>query len=345
MKLLYHHLFIFVLTVFSHLPLAYSKNTTETKEAVPVTVAFLSQVVVYPSRESPASVESLNDSQISPEVSARILELPVAVGELVDEDTVLAKLDNHDYRLQMQSLEAKIKQVEAQRELIAWEYGKEAKLQQATQKSTKEMETRRTVLDQEWQEARVMIEQAERNIEKCMLTAPFDGILVERYGKVGELAVPGKPLLRFIDVSNIEVSAQLQSSDVDSLRAASKTIFSYQNEQYPLILRTIIPVRDPKTRTQEARLTFVKERALPGTPGRLIWTHNQPHIPPNLLVRRNQQLGIFIHQKGIAHFKPLPNALEGRPAPFNVNELPLTTHIITQGLNNLVDKDPIRAAE
>lgn len=316
---------------------------TPTKEAVPVTVNFLSQVIVYPSRESPASVESLNDSQISPEVSSKIVELPVEVGDLVDEDAVLAKLDNRDYHLQMKTLEAKMKQVDAQRELLSWEYGKEAKLQQATQKSAKEMETKRTVLDQEWQEIRVMIEQAERNIEKCMITAPFDGLLVERFGKVGEVAVPGKPLLRFLDVSHIEVSAQLQSSDVESLRSATKIEFSYQNERYPLILRTIIPVRDPKTRTQEARLTFVKERALPGTPGRMIWTHNKPHVPPNLVVRRKGQLGIFIHKKGIAHFTPLAQALEGRPAA--IGELPLNSHIITQGLHSLGDKDPIRAAE
>ena len=52
------------------------------------------------------------------------------------------------------------------------------------------------------------------------------------------------------------------------------------------------------------------------------------HIPAELLVKRGEQLGVFVNQNGSAHFQALPDAQSGRPAAIS---LPADTQIIITG--------------
>lgn len=61
-------------------------------------------------------------------------------------------------------------------------------------------------LEAEQAAQRNAIAAARRNIDKCAVRAPFDAVVLERLGQVGELANSGTPL-RVLDRANIELSA------------------------------------------------------------------------------------------------------------------------------------------
>jgi hypothetical protein len=71
---------------------------------------------------------------------------------------------------------------------------------------------------------------------------------------------------------------------------------------------------DPVERTQEVRLEFVGDKALPGSAGELYWTDNQAHLPAEYLLRRKSIIGVFVVKDNRAEFVALPAAVEGRPA-------------------------------
>lgn len=83
-----------------------------------------------------------------------------------------------------------------------------------------------------------------------------------------------------------------------------------------------------RERSQEARLQFAGEAALPGAEGKLVWNSETGYLPPELVVRRDGKLGVFIVNGAHATFVPLPDAQEGRPVPVT---LAADSRIIVEG--------------
>ena len=99
-------------------------------------------------------------------------------------------------------------------------------------------------------------------------------------------------------------------------------------------IKAVVKVRDVLTRTQEARLGFVGEVALPGTTGKVVWNEVNPHLPADFLVRRAGKLGVMVIENNKAKFIHLPDALEGRPGRIDFSP---QTLVVTKGRYSLPD--------
>ncbi len=292
-----------------------------------VSTQALGDLVVYPRRTAPATVLSLNDSRISAEINARIESVAVKVGDPVATGDALVRLDCRDNRLALQRTKARLDFAHGQL--------KRAKsLRKKHNISAETYDQRQTDYD----EADVAYQQAALNVERCVVRAPFEGVVMERLVSEGELAATGTPLLRLLDRSRLEVSAQVPAGQVQSLETAKRSWLEYGGRRWALQLRTATPAINPLARNRDVRLTFAEEPALPGTAGRLVWESAEPHLPSNLLIQRDGRLGVLVANGHRAHFRPLPEALEGQPARI---ELPLDTQIIVEGRHGLSDGDAV----
>ncbi|MGB5079804.1 MAG: hypothetical protein WBO23_03560, partial [Burkholderiales bacterium] len=107
-----------------------------------------------------------------------------------------------------------------------------------------------------------------------------------------------------------------------------------------LVLLRVSPAIAPQARTVEARLRFRGEPAAAGASGAVTWRDSRPHIPAELVVRREGRLGVFVDERGLARFHPLAEAQEGRPAPA---DLAPGTRIVVSGQLALLDGQPLAA--
>jgi RND family efflux transporter MFP subunit len=306
-----------------------------------VTAKPLRELAVYPPREAPAAVVSLNDARISAEVGAVIVELPVQIGEIAEAGAVIARLDPHDYRLGVERAEAALAVADARVTLADSQLARVRDLKKSDYVSD-DLLTQRTVEQRiaraEQVSARAQLAAARRHLERCTLTAPYRAVIMERIGQVGELAAPGGVLMRLIDVSALQVSAQVAAQDAESLAAATEVMFADASRDWPVALLRISPAIDLATRSREARLTFAGEHAPVGASGRLAWRDHRPQLPAELLSRRDGRLGVFVVERSRARFIALPGAQEGRPAPAG---LPADSRVIVEGRHGLQDGQAI----
>jgi hypothetical protein len=70
----------------------------------------------------------------------------------------------------------------------------------------------------------------------------------------------------------------------------------------------------------------------------VIWRESRPHLPADLVVRREGELGVFVEAQGIVRFHPLAEAQEGRPAPV---DLAPGARIVVAGQLALRDGQPL----
>ena len=316
---------------------------TLAQSAAPVEVGVrpLREVALPDRGTAPASVIAPNDSQIAAEVTAKVARVHVEVGGSVRAGQLLLELDPADYRLALAQVDA---QVTAARARVALA---EQRLQQSLALRKKQFVSDDAVLELKTgvqaAEADLEVAQAQRaiaarNVEKCRIVAPFAGAVLERQAQVGAMATPGATLLRLVDLAPPEIEAQVQAARADELPRATEVVFENQGKPYPARLLRLSPVVDVAARTRVARLTFIDRAAPAGSSGTLRWTTSGVLLPPELMVKRNQELGAFVVESGQARFVPAPAAQEGRP--FAV-ALPPETSVVVRGQQGLTDGQPV----
>jgi len=317
-------------------------------EPVPVVSKPFSTLAIYPPRSAPATVLSDNNSGISAEISARILDIPVRVGDRVKQGTLLIHLEQQDFELARTREEATLAALKAKLSLAEYELKRArslSKKQAVSEQLLKQRKTERDALLAEQQGQQAARAQAQRQMDKTQIHAPFNAVVVERLAQVGELANPGTALLRITDIDNLELAARLsprQTRDLEHSFAAENAgtaEFVSSGQHYALTLRTITPVLDTRARTREARLRFTGKKPLPGTTGQLVWLPQQASLPADLISQRDGKLGVFVQTNNKARFIELPRANTGQPAI--TGKLEPDTLIITKGRYRLRDGDAI----
>jgi len=300
--------------------------------ADPVTVDSvpLSEIQFYPRHTAPASVISLNNSRLSAQINARVDTISAKEGQAVKQGDILIKLDCRDS-------EQLLKQARAQWKFASDQFGRIKRLR--ANKNASEESYSKSQFD--LTQAEVALSQAQLQVERCTIAAPFNGVILEKMVSEGDLAAPGTPLLQIVDIQNIEVDASIPYSLLNSLLEAKELFFEQRGKRYPVELLRVTDYIDTISNDQNVFLKFTDTPPLTGSGGRLTWMEPAPHLPSRYIVQREGILGLFIIDQDKARFIQLPGALEGHSAPVN---LPPEQIVITSGLAGLIDDTPVTTA-
>ena len=331
---------LFKKTFLSVLLLLFSL-TAGAQNAVAVKTARIKDVAIYLWNSAPATVVSLNDTSVPAQIKARIEEISVKVGEVVEAGSVLVRLDCTDYRIGQQQVEADIDALQARILLAERRLERTRKLEQqqtASEELLDQREADLAVLQAQRRGALSQLENAKTNVSRCTVRSPYRAVVTARLAATGEFADMGTKLLEVMDIERLEISAQVPTLDIKAVKQAAEIYFEDSARRYPVELRTVTPAVNSQTRNREVRLLFGNEQALPGAAGKLIWRDNQPHVSAKLLVRRGNDFGIFINNTGKARFHAIPGAQQGRTTPV---DLPPDTVVITEGHYRLEDGQPV----
>jgi RND family efflux transporter MFP subunit len=262
---------------------------------------------------------------------------------MVKAGAILVKLACKDFELEQSRLKAERQAIQARLELAQWQFKQAETLaaqQTLPEEQVQEKRSQLAVLRGDLAAHGARIEITDRQIAHCTVNAPFAGVVTARLIAVGQFASRGTALVRLLDITRPEVSAQVSSRETEALRQAKLLLFEHDGKQYPLILRAVLPTIHTETGTQNVRLDFTGLRSDPGAAGRLIWQNGVRHVPAEYLVQRDGQLGVFIVADGKAHLHALPGSQSGQPAPIS---LPPETQIIVTGQFGLNEGMAVKA--
>lgn len=316
-----------------------------------VTVAPLASVWLQPEREAPATVIARNESKLSAETSGVLLRWTHDVGALVKKGELLAQIDPRDAELAAQRARAALNASNARLQLAEAQLARARELVAQgffSQDALAQRETEVALLQSEVSSNKAQLASAQRQLDKTSLRAPFAGSIKQRLAQTGEAVAPGSVLFIVSEIGADEVEATLSPADVAGLRRAAAPHLDTANGSFGLRVLRIAQTLNAPARTQTARLAFKQPEAAPpaGSSGSLRWVDRQPHLSPNLLVRRNGVLGIFVKQgsgnEAKARFLPLAAAQEGRASALP-DSLGAETLIVVQGQAGLQDGQAINA--
>jgi len=317
---------------------SFAQNGEAMIEATP-----MERVMSFPTREAFAEVVSLNESRLAAEAAGVVRQWHADVGASVKSGDPLLSLDDRDAKLALAQAKAATGAMQARLEL-AQSHANRAKDLSSTGFVSKEVvslrQTELALAQADLASAQAQQDLAARQLEKMQLLAPFDGVILERHAQVGEKLPTGTLAFVLTDPSAVEVQSQLSSDQIASLQKSQSINVTIGGETYRLRLLRVSPVAVLPSRTQSVRLGFESsQRPVAGATGRLRWQVGEPLLQTDLLVRRNNQIGIFVLEPKNKHwhvrFVAIANAQEGRRAP--APSLPTDTLVVNKGQQRLQD--------
>ena len=296
-------------------------NPLEVADVITVTTRPLTEIWFEKTLRVSAEAVSLNHPQISAQATGEVRSIEVETGDLVEQGMVMVRLD--------------CRQSEFNQAVLNDAYAlalKEFRRSQSLQKNSAISEQQLTQAASTLEQASIRKQQATLSVEHCLIVAPFTGVVTRRQVQLGAVAVPGSPVVTLLQTDVVEIRARLSSEELLSLWAAGEINFVSEGRVYPLSLRSAIPVVDSVSNKRAVRLSIKGELPFPGAPGDVVWRAEGRFLPVELIVQRENQLGYFIEQQGVAQFVPLAAARLGHPARIEMGRLDADqVKVITDG--------------
>ena len=235
------------------------------------------------------TVRSKQRAVIEAKVSGRLLQYLAAPGQLVKAGDLLAELDVQEIRAKREQAKAVLDQT--QRDLKRQE-----NLIASKATSQQELDTA---------SARVKVAEAGLNEAETMLgyarvTAPFDGVITRKLADLGDLAMPGKPLMEIESPANLRFETDLPESLLDRVKTGAKLPVTIPSLPKPLTatVSEISPVADATSRTFMVKLDLPNDAGLrPGQFGRVAVPVAETKlllVPLQSVLRRGQMEAVFV---------------------------------------------------
>lgn len=323
-----------------------TQATEATEKNLPlVTAKTVEALAFYPVKSAPAKVLPLNQSMIPARIGSVIEQLPVQVGDQVKKGDLIARLDCKDPQLALSQLKAELKQAKIELEFKHRDLERANTLAQKNSLTAAELDRKKTDVttgDAQTLALNARLNQQQLNVDRCDILAPFDGLITQRLVSISEQVNPGQAVVELLQNGNIEVSAQVALSDSAAFEGGRQYYFEVGGKQYPLQVRTMLPVVNDNSRSVEARLEFTTQSTFSGVTGRVKWHSPTPHLPGYLLQQRDGQYGFFVLEHNKARFVVIEGAREGRPIKLTDSH---SYQVIIDGRYGLTDQMQVKVNE
>jgi RND family efflux transporter MFP subunit len=200
------------------------------------------------------TVEPVQWARISPTITARLIELKVQEGDIVQEGDELARLDDGEAK-------ARVGELKARESFLKQDLDRIAKLEKSQYASRQSGERARSELGQA-ANARVA---AEKKLGEYRLLSPVSGTVLKRDGEPGEVMQPGQVMFWVGEAKPLRITAEIDEEDIVRLKPGQKALLkadAFPGQLLESQVGDITPKGDPVNKTYRVRLNLQDDTKL-----------------------------------------------------------------------------------
>jgi membrane fusion protein, multidrug efflux system len=229
-------------------------------------------------------------ASLSAKVSGTIGQMLATPGQSVKAGQLLVEIDARE-------VQARLDQAAAVREQTGKDIERFKKLLAQNAVTQQEFDG----VQSRFRVAEATVKEAESILGYTKVTAPFDGLITAKRADVGDLAVPGKPLLELEDPTALRLEADVPEALLDKIKLNDKLGVRVSNASLSLeaTVSEISPAADPVSRTSRVKLDLPATQGLrSGQFGRVavpVAEVNALRVPLGAVVVRGQmEIGFVV---------------------------------------------------
>lgn len=269
-----------------------AENSDEETPPVPVETSAPVRGDVYAMYTGTAPIEAFAEADVIAKVGGEIRELLVEEGDEVRKGQVLARLDGERLRLELNQSEAKLR-----------------KLQRDFERNV-DLQAKGLISDGDFEKIKYEMEALEAafnlaslELDYTQIRAPIDGVIAQRFVKIGNTISEGEPLFRVTSLDPLVAYLHVPEREYRNITAGQPVgieIDALRGERIIAAVSRVSPIVDPETGTFKITIEISdeKRRMKPGMFGRVSVIYdvheNALQIPRSALVENQGATSVFV---------------------------------------------------
>lgn len=237
-----------------------SISTTPTMASypLPVDVVEAKEGSIFMSSHYLGTIVPLSFADISPRITGNILSVAVREGDRVKNGQVLVTIDErvlkereHAQALDVAGTESQLAGTSSVYEAQQAVYERDQMLYKEGAISLEALQRSKAQRDSAYAQVKSVEEKVKalRNIARSAsvetsysrLHSPIDGVVTRRLQEPGDLAIPGKPVLKVEGISNFKVVVQVPEVDMPLMKKGGRVVFSNASNRTESYISRVYP--------------------------------------------------------------------------------------------------------
>ncbi len=236
------------------------------------------------------ALASRNTSVLSSKIMGKVVALTVREGDHVQEGKVLARIESGEITAQAAQAQAAYNNAKLQYDRIKNLYDAQASTQMEMEQATLGLET-----------AQAGLKAAKAMESYTIITAPIPGQVTEKRINVGEMAMPGQPVLRIEDNRNLRLEVTLQEQDILQVQPGKHVtvrIDAIPGRDIQGTVAQVVPAADVRTHSFIVKIDVPAEKGLiTGMYGKALFSTGRRQtllVPRSAVVEMSGITGVYI---------------------------------------------------
>lgn len=193
-------------------------------------------------------VKAQNVVSVIPQVSNRITQMYVDLGDTVNQGQALAKILDDTYRDNLNQAQSQVQQAKISLRRDSTEYERQLMLMERNLSSESDLfnaEAAYQTSRAQYESARSALTQARENFENTIVRSPVDGVITARNLEVGDLANTGTEIFQVASTEGYESRIYLPAQDWKAVEIGHEVMLRLSNES-DISARGVVSRKSPQ---------------------------------------------------------------------------------------------------
>ena len=256
-------------------------------------------------------VEAVRQTSLSAQVPGAIQALSVKAGDFVKAGQELVRIDARAAAQNASASSAQVDAAKASLNVAAKDFERQKQLfqkQYISQSALDRAQAQAQAAQAQVNALQAQTDAAQTQTRYFVIKAPYNGVVGEVMVALGDMAMPGRPLLTLHDPSALRITVSVPQTALTDASLAQKIQFEVpglvgaQTPQAPASVQ-LLPLVDAATHTTQVRLGLptALKGAAPGMFARVwlpaaakVGTVERFYVPSTAVVRRAEMTGVYV---------------------------------------------------
>lgn len=336
---------------------AQKKEQSKAEKVINIKVITTQKQTVRPYIEATGNLQPWDEAIISSEVDGILKEIPVEEGFPVTKGSVLAKINDIDYRLAVQTAEAALGQARANLANAKLVFDRTDALYRSSGVSKQEFDnasTRLDVANQDYERAKAALDLARERLSRVVIRSPLNGWVKLKGVTTGMFAKTGNPLMSLIQIDPLFCTFNVTDKDIKSLKLhqdVAFTVDAYPGREFKGRVEIIYPNVDEHSRMLkvEALIPNTSQELKPGLFARVKVYTGPPKetllIPITSILYEGTKARVYLNENGKARERYLKLGSKYGEMIEILQGLQAAEQLVVVGQNMLTDGVNVRVVK
>ncbi len=257
---------------------------------VSVTVVNVEPATIEAGISAAGALTSKNTSVLSSKVMGKVVALPVNEGDYVSQGALLLRIESGEISAQLYQAQAAFNNAKIQYDRIKSLFDQNASSRMEMDQATLGFES-----------AKAGLNAAKAMESYTVITAPISGRIVEKRINLGEMALPGQPVLRIEDNKNLRLEVTVKEEDIRSVQPGKSVIVridALPGREIKARVAQVVPASDMRTHSFVVKIDLPADKdMITGMYGKAFFSTGKRDailVPRSAMVNLSGLSGVYI---------------------------------------------------